>query len=99
MSHLVIVPAYGHDYQTAADVKKDWEKNKDFKIASVGKDMGRYINKSDAANYGLPEGSYIRYKKLTELTHIGTWEEPETDVEDIEAEMKAVEERRNRAND
>jgi len=52
--------------------------------------MGRYINKADGERYGLPEGSYIRYNKLSELTHIGTWEEAESELEDIEAEMKAA---------
>jgi hypothetical protein len=74
---LVIVPAYRRDYQTAAEVRKDWEAGKDFKIASVGKDAGRFINNQDAEAYGLEEGSYIRYKGLTELTHVGTWEEAE----------------------
>jgi hypothetical protein len=94
MSHMILTPAYGRDYKSAADVKADWEANKDFVIASIGKDMGRYCNKQDAETYGMPEGSYIRYNKLAELTHIGIWEEAEMDEESIEAETKEVEKRR-----
>jgi hypothetical protein len=76
---LILVPAYGRDYTTASEVKTAWDANKDFQIASVGLDSGRYINKRDTETYGIEAGSYIRYKRLEELTFIGVWEEPEVD--------------------
>jgi hypothetical protein len=84
MSHLILVPAYGRDYKTAAEVRAAWEACKDFRIASIGPSMGRYINLNDwqlLVPDELKEGSYIRYNRLTELTHIGTWEGPERDIE------------------
>ena len=82
MDYLILVPAYGRDYKTAAEVKAAWEGGKDFKIANaVGKyarDNGRYTGRGDVAT-GVPEGSYIRYNELTELTRIGVWEEAEVD--------------------
>jgi len=77
---MILVPAYGRDYKTAAAVKKDWEANKDFRIGdiSMGRWDGAYINKAQY-DTGVEQkhktGSYIRYNKLTELTHIGQWEE------------------------
>ncbi len=81
---LVLIPAYGRDYNTAAEVKADWEKNKDFKIASIGPYAGQFINKQDADSMGIPKGSYIRYKRLSELTFVGVWEEPESENETCE---------------
>jgi hypothetical protein len=82
MDHLILVPAYGRDYESAAQVRKDWEAGKDFKIANAvgkfGRWCGSYTSIRDfQRSEPVPEGSYIRYKKLTELTHIGIWEEAE----------------------
>jgi hypothetical protein len=79
---MILIPAYGRDYKTAAQVKDHWEHNFDFKVSdiSMGVDNGRYVNKQDFDKHAKPEqkeGSYIRYNKLTELTFIGKWEEPE----------------------
>lgn len=76
---MILVPAYGRDYKNAAAVKKDWEANKDFIVMdiSMGRDDGRYINKSDfdaIKNQALTSGSYIRYNKKQDITHIGKWE-------------------------
>jgi hypothetical protein len=76
---MILVPAYGRDYQTAAEVKAAWEAGKDFVIANLGPDCGRYISKREAEAHGIPKHSYIRFRKLTELTIIGEWDEPEED--------------------
>jgi hypothetical protein len=67
--HLVLTPAYDRDYKSAAEVREAWESGKDFEVASIYH-MGQKINKEDAERFGLPEGSYIRYKRLTELETI-----------------------------
>ena len=86
---MILIPAYGRDYKTAAEVKKDWEAGKDFMIADVScRWNGSYTSIRDTEpdcphrwdivdKHGIR--SYIRYQKHGELTHIGTWEEPETD--------------------
>lgn len=82
---MILVPAYGRDYKTAAEVKADWEAGKDFKIADVLSEWnGAYTSirdtkehLGDAAYSWSTEHSYIRYNKLTQLTFIGKWEEAE----------------------
>ncbi len=54
MFELTIVPAYGRVYNSKAAVWSDWIANKDFQIASVGRDQGRYINSQDASRQILP---------------------------------------------
>ena len=48
MFELTIVPAYGRTYNSKAAIWSDWLAGKDFQIASVGADTGRYINREDA---------------------------------------------------
>ena len=48
MSHLVVQPAYGRDYKSKKAVLEDWDAGKDFRVATIGPDAGRYINKQDA---------------------------------------------------
>jgi hypothetical protein len=81
MGYIVLVPAYGKDYKTAAAVKAAWDAGKDFIIASINNRWhGKYCSKNDFTNTDpLPEGSYIRYNKLTQLTHINIWEESDED--------------------
>jgi len=43
---LYVGPAYGRQYKTIAQVEKDWEAGKDFKIHG-----GPYINKEDYSRY------------------------------------------------
>ena len=74
--NMILVPAYGRDYDTSLDVQTAWNAGKDFKIADVSSRWdGRYtsIRDYDASS---PEwqGSYIRYNKLQDITHIGIWE-------------------------
>lgn len=81
---MILVPAYGRDYKTAAEVRKDWEAGKNFLIRDVGmgRDNGRYCSKTDFDRATCDKvGSYIRYNRLTELTHIGEWEESDSEKE------------------
>ena len=61
-----LVPAYGRDYTTPEQVKKDWEANKDFRIADIGqgREDGRYTSKRDW------EGKWvrIRFSHLQQIT-------------------------------
>lgn len=60
---LTLQPAYGRDYKSKAAVLADWNANKDFRIASYGPDMGRYINKADATDVTVN----IRYQRDTKI--------------------------------
>jgi len=61
--HLTVTPAYGRDYKNQRDTLADWHAGKDFVVASVGPDMGRYINNGDIfAGRFLPV--MIRYNQL-----------------------------------
>jgi hypothetical protein len=78
---MILVPAYSRDYKTAAEVRKDWETGKDFKICDISCQWnGCYTSIRDyIPNLKMWEHSYIRYDRLGELTHIGKWEEREID--------------------
>lgn len=67
MKFLTVSPAYGRDYKSARAAKEAWDAGKDFRIESLGRDMGRYVNKDDA-----PRGARvtIRYNRMTRLTVI-----------------------------
>jgi len=62
--YLTLVPAYGRDYQSAKAVKADWYAGKDFQIATIGPDDGRYMNKQDARPGDVLN---IRYCRLTRI--------------------------------
>ena len=68
MNTLECTPAYGQDYTTAKAVKDAWKAGKDFKIATFGPDMGRYINKEDADRMHTPV--LLRYARLTKVVYI-----------------------------
>lgn len=52
---MTMIPAYGRDYKSQAEVKADWDNGKDFE--AVGYGGGGYVNKEDA-----PSGSHnIRF--------------------------------------
>lgn len=44
--------AYGRDYTTADQIKKDWNDGLDFRIVSFG-ESGTYMSKRDADRMGL----------------------------------------------
>ena len=62
---LTLIPAYGRDYTSKAQVKKDWDAGKDFIVAGSSRWSGSYVNK-DQVN----EPVMIRYKSLTMVTRI-----------------------------
>jgi len=62
---LEVVPAYGRDYKSQAEVKADWEANMDFQIVSAFA-HGRYINKQDA-DREPDTGIIVRYAKLAKV--------------------------------
>ena len=64
MDTLEVTPAYGADYKNQAEVKAAWNAGKDFKIATFGPDMGRYMSKRDGLHV------LIRYKKLQNVMYI-----------------------------
>lgn len=65
MTTLTLQPAYGRDYKSKAAVVADWQAGKDFRIASYGPDMGRYVNKEDlnGSTYQLN----FRYQRDTKI--------------------------------
>lgn len=70
MFELTIVPAYGRTYNSKAAIWADWLAGKDFMIASVGADSGRYINREDAERSSLA-CLLVRYgKKLSKSASI-----------------------------
>jgi hypothetical protein len=70
MFELTIVPTYGRNYNSKAAIWADWLAGKDFMIASVGADTGRYINREDAERSSLA-CLLVRYgKELTKSASI-----------------------------
>lgn len=71
-NHLILLPAYGRDYNSPIKVNKDWNEDTDFKVANVGGTYGRwmdrYCNKSSLFEntdvIPLPDQITIRYNRL-----------------------------------
>lgn len=62
---MLIVPAYGRDYKSKAEIEQDLLGNKDFEISDISSsDDGRYINLPQMREAGIKEVR-VRYKKLT----------------------------------
>ena len=61
---MTLTPAYGRDYNTKAEVEADWKADKDFRIASVGRWMGAYVNRQQLVKSGDVPSVTIRYRKL-----------------------------------
>jgi hypothetical protein len=66
---MTLIPAYGRDYKSIAQVKADFEANKDFEIASIGPDCGRYANRAALAKAGV-KSVMIRYARLTKVVEV-----------------------------
>ena len=48
MSTLILTPAYGRDYTSAADAIADWQRERDFRISDVSSRWdGSYIGIAD----------------------------------------------------
>jgi hypothetical protein len=62
-NYITVVGAYGRDYKSAKEAKKDWRGGRDFRIVTVGAFDGAYINRQDAKAANLTV--MIRYKNLT----------------------------------
>lgn len=62
---FIIYPAYGRDYKSLSDVRKDWDANKDFMVAYPW-NSATYINKSDYQTYGNNAPVWVRFNSETE---------------------------------
>jgi hypothetical protein len=62
---MTLVPAYGKDYKSKAEVTEAWDSGKDFQIASVGPYMGAYVTKRELV--GKEKEVTIRYRKLAQV--------------------------------
>jgi hypothetical protein len=60
---LELVPAYGRDYKSQAEVKAAWNRGEDFKLP-----YGPYCNKADAEREGAKV--IIRYSKLMKVVSV-----------------------------
>lgn len=71
--HLIVVPAYGRDYQTEAEAISHWEQGLDFKISDVSSRYDNcYVNVGDKqtildCNYG---GVKIRYNGKADFVFV-----------------------------
>lgn len=63
--NMTLVPAYGRDYKSKAAVMADFDAGKDFLIAGIHPDSGRYVNKPQLL--GNEREVSIRYAKLTKV--------------------------------
>ena len=65
-----LIPAYGRDYKSKAEVEKDFNDGKDFTIADVSSPYdGKYINKPQVIEAGVSIVT-VRYGKLRKVTMI-----------------------------
>lgn len=64
MAFIEVVPAYGRDYKNQAEVKKDWNADKDFQDTVTGS----YTNKSDCKNLGL--SVIVRYSRQMKVMQV-----------------------------
>lgn len=62
--HMTLTPAYGRDYKSQREVKNAFESGKDFEIASVGPDLGRYTSIRD---FQRGDRVTLRYKANREV--------------------------------
>lgn len=67
MKRLTLIPAYGRDYKSKAEVSADFEAGKDFYISDMSSRYdGSLVNKADLIGDGVTE-VHIRYKKLRQV--------------------------------
>ena len=67
---LTVIPAYGRDYTSKAQIQADWDANKDFIIQDMSSPYdGKYINKTNttAEDFGSLK---VRYNKLRNIVVI-----------------------------
>lgn len=58
---LTLKSAYGRSYTSKDDVANDFYNDKDFVVASIGPEMGRYANHKDLVNHTDDKQVKIRY--------------------------------------
>lgn len=67
---MTVVPAYGHDYTSAKQVKDAFHANKDFRIADYfHPEDGRYVNREDLIRSRVRTVN-VRYAGLRKITVI-----------------------------
>jgi len=68
MLNITLVPAYGRDYKSQAEVIAAWSEGKDFLIASLSHPShGKYCSIRDFGGYS---GIKLRYNKLKKVVVI-----------------------------
>ena len=60
-----LVPAYGRDYKSQAEVQKDWDADKDFIVQGLA-GHGQATNKSESIALGV-KIALIRYARQTKV--------------------------------
>ena len=65
-----LIPAYGRDYKSKAQILADLEAQKDFIIADISNPWdGKPANKRDLLAFGVTT-IYVRYKRLANVAKI-----------------------------
>jgi hypothetical protein len=67
-TNIQLVPAYGRDYKSQAEVLADWNANKDFWTADIIHGYGVATNKEDCDSMGLRV--VIRYANKQKLVAV-----------------------------
>lgn len=62
---LTVLPAYGRDYPSKAEVLKDWEANKDFIVARTGQTVSKSLE--DLLRFDGYTHITFRYKSSREV--------------------------------
>lgn len=60
-----VLPAYGRDYKSQAEVQKDWDADKDFIVQGLA-GHGQATNKSDSLALGV-RIVLVRYSKMMKV--------------------------------
>lgn len=60
-----VLPAYGRDYKSQAEVQKDWDADKDFIVQGLA-GHGQATNKSDSIALGV-RIVLVRYSKMMKV--------------------------------
>jgi len=59
---ITLVPAYGRDYNKKSDARKDFERNKDFRVKDISSKFdGRVVNLADLQQYSDHNNVKIRF--------------------------------------
>jgi len=75
--YVTVVPAYGRDYKSKAEVMADWHGGKDFRLASpydVQEFGGMYVNQVDLAKWNSEHDVkvvlHIRYRRNERIMEV-----------------------------